>query len=249
MTESWSDARYPTATVVGSIPRGRTGLDGASASVLLVEDDGRLVTALTRTLEAVGYSVSSSTSVADALASFEHVDPDVVVLDWGLPDGDGLSLCRELRRRAFGRPILLMTARADVSDKVRAFRDGCDDFLVKPVVTSELVARIAAHLRNAARGRLFSGDIEVRFPELEVLVGRRRLEHKLTPLELKLLVEFLRQPGRVLSRQHLLAAVFDAPSDRASNVVAVHLGHLRSKLGEAGKRLETVKGGYRLQPT
>jgi two-component system response regulator MprA len=194
----------------------------------------------------MGHNVTVCGTMGDARRRFERCDPDAAVLDWMLPDGDGPELCRELRTRGFQRPILFLTARSDVLDKVRAFADGCNDFLVKPVHMQELVVRIEAHIKNTAH-RLVSGSIEVHWPQMEVLIGGRRLERRLTPLELRLLVHFLRNPGRVVSRRDLLASVFETPNGRSSNVIGVHLGHLRRKLGAAGARFETIKGiGYRL---
>jgi DNA-binding response OmpR family regulator len=228
---------------------GESAAQKSGRKVLLVEDDVQLGAALALLLASRGYVVSVCATIAETLAVFEGLYVDVALLDWMLPDGSGTELCREMRRRGFSRPILFLTARSDVNDKVRAFNDGCDDYMVKPIDGRELVARIEAQINSHSRARLFSGNIELSLSDMEVLICGRRIDKPLTVAEMRLLMHFLRHPERVFSRAELLAAVFETPPDRVTNVAAVHMSNLRRKLGPAAQRLETVAGGYRLRVT
>lgn len=216
--------------------------------VLVVEDDAALALGLQRYLHNVGYLVVACPTVAAAHRAFKQFQPDVIILDWILPDGDGAELCGELRQRGFRRPILFLTARDDVRDKDRAFAKGCNDYLVKPTDIRELALRIEARIADMAHRRLFSGSIEVDLVDMEVFVSGKPVEEKLTLLELRLLNHFLRAPGRVATRGELLEVIFRVPATRRTKTVAVHVHHLRRKLGPAGDRIETVEDGYRLDP-
>jgi DNA-binding response OmpR family regulator len=226
----------------------RTARPGPGApAVLVVDDDQQLVALLVRSLRYEGFTADGVTSAAAALAYAGGCVPDVVVLDIGLPGEDGFWVLRELRRRG-DVPVVMLTARDEVADKVTALERGADDYVAKPFAFDELVARIRAVLRRRGAGaldRLGYADVVVDLGSREVRRGTVPVE--VTGTEFELLVHLVRRPRQVQSRAALLHAVwgFDAPVD--SNVVDVHVGHLRRKLGPPGL-IHTVRGvGYMLR--
>jgi DNA-binding response OmpR family regulator len=200
-----------------------------------------------RSLRYEGFTADGVTSAAAALAYAAGRVPDVVLLDIGLPGEDGFWVLRELRRRG-DVPVVMLTARDEVADKVTALERGADDYIAKPFAFDELVARIRAVLRRRGAGaldRLGYADVLVDLGSREVRRGTVPVE--VTGTEFELLVYLVRRPRQVQSRAALLHAVwgFDAPVD--SNVVDVHIGHLRRKLGPPGL-IHTVRGvGYMLR--
>jgi two-component system response regulator MprA len=225
--------------------RGRPGSGGPV--VLVVDDDQQFLALLVRSLRYEGFAADSVTSAAAALDYAAGRAPDVVVLDIGLPGEDGFGVLRELRRRG-DIPVVMLTARDEVADKVTALELGADDYVAKPFAFDELVARIRAVLRRrgaSALDRLGYADVVLDLGSREVSRGGAPVD--LTGTEFDLLVHLVRRARQVQSRAALLHAVwgFDTPVD--SNVVDVHIGHLRRKLGPPGL-IHTVRGvGYVLR--
>jgi DNA-binding response OmpR family regulator len=216
---------------------------GAPAtSVLVVEDDWGIASQLMRGLSRGGYDVAHVTTGEDALS---HAAADVVVLDLGLPDGDGVQVCRKLRERS-GVAIIVVTARGEEPDRVLALDAGADDYLVKPFGLAELLARIRAVLR-----RVHPGGEQLRHGPLVVDLRTRRVtvagqEVALTPKEFDILECLATDPGRVVTRQEILESAWDAHWYGPTKVLDVHVAALRRKLGVPGL-IETVYGrGFRL---
>ncbi|MEP7025778.1 MAG: response regulator transcription factor [Actinomycetota bacterium] len=215
---------------------------GDGPSVLLVEDDLGIATQLVRGLARGGYRVGHVTTGREALSGGE---PDVVLLDLGLPDADGVQVCRQLRERS-AAAIIVVTARGEESERVLALDAGADDYLVKPFGLAELQARIRAVLRRVQPG----GDV-TRHGPLTVDVRRRKVsvsgaDVPLTPKEFDILECLAADPGRVVSRQEILENAWDAHWYGPTKVLDVHMAALRRKLGDPGL-IETVYGrGFRL---
>ncbi|HEU5424779.1 MAG TPA: response regulator transcription factor [Nitrolancea sp.] len=215
---------------------------GAGPRVLIVEDDIGIATQLVRGLVRGGYRVDHVTTGRDALA---RVVPDVVLLDLELPDGDGVTVCRKLRERHHVA-IIVITAYGEESDRVTALDAGADDYLVKPFGLAELQARIRAVLRRVRPG----GEI-VRHGQLTVDLRTRKVtvdghDVALTPKEFDILEVLALDPGRLVSRQEVIEAAWDAHWYGPTKVLDVHVAALRRKLGVPGL-IETAYGrGFRL---
>ena len=218
--------------------------------LLVVEDDEALGAVLERALVDEGYAVDRCLRAVDARHNLSSVDYDLVVLDLGLPDGDGLSVCRDARALGIVAPILLLTARDGLTEKVHGLDAGADDYVTKPFDFPELAARIRALLRRRGDDRapvLQAGDI--RLDPAARRVWRGAVTVPLTSREFALLEYLLRNKGKVLSRTELLDHVWDAHYDGLSNVVDVHIANLRRKLDVPGAPapIETIRGaGYQL---
>ncbi len=218
--------------------------------VLVVEDDIPLATILERGLVEDGYAVDLAHRVIDARHYAESNDYDVVVLDLGLPDGNGLDLCAELRADGFAVPILMLTARDSLSDKVSGLDSGADDYLTKPFDYPELAARLRALVRRPADARspvLEVGELKLDPASRRVWMGA--IVVPFTSREFSLLEYLMIHVSEVVSRTELLEHVWDANYDGLSNVVDVHIANLRRKLAGPGgaATIETVRGaGYRL---
>ncbi|MBM62351.1 MAG: DNA-binding response regulator [Acidobacteria bacterium] len=220
--------------------------------VLVVEDDGDIATVIQTAFRREG--VGQIDVVGTGSAALQAVDadpPDVMILDLNLPDIDGFSLCRRLRARKRGTemPIIVVTARTSETDRVRAFELGADDYVTKPFGLRELTARARAVSRRATSG-LQSSDVyegqrlTADFAGVEVRVDKRPV--KLTRREFQILRCLVENRNRVMSRDRLLDRVWGNGDSVDERTVDVHLGRLRSKLGQAGKHIETVFGiGYR----
>jgi len=222
--------------------------------VLVVEDDPRVRGSLERALRANGHSVESAEGGATGLAAVVRVAPDAVVLDVNLPDINGFEICRELRRRGDRTPILMLTARDSVSDRVEGLDAGADDYLVKPFALAELLARLRAIGRRAPGaeanedGLLEYLDLRLDLQSLMAERGGRRFE--LTRTEFLLLELFMRNPDRVLTRELILDRVWGMDARTSTNGIEVYVGYLRRKLEAGGESrlLQTVRGfGYALR--
>ena len=221
--------------------------------VLIVEDDPRIASFLDKGLRAEGYVTSIARNATEANTYAEAFDTDLslVLLDLGLPDGSGTGVLQRLRQRQSDVPVIILTARSDVSDKVRGLDLGANDYVTKPFVFEELLARVRAALRTSAQPtttELVVGDLRL---DLLTKVGWRAGQRiELAPREWALLELFMRSPTHVLTRQRILNQVWEYGFDAGSNVVDVYVGYLRRKLNRAGLEplLHTVRGaGYRLQ--
>jgi len=222
--------------------------------ILLVEDEARLATAVRRVLDEEGYATDWSADGADGLARAERGEYDVILLDVMLPSYDGYEIARRLRSDGSTVPILMLTARDGIQDRVRGLDSGADDYLVKPFALAELLARVRALGRRAKMGSaaespvLTVGDLELDLRSREARRGARRIE--LTAREFGLLETLMRHPGQVMTRSQLLDAVWSYESITESNVVDIYIHYLRNKIdkGFDRKLLRTVRGmGYAIR--
>lgn len=220
--------------------------------VLVVEDEPKMAALIKRVLVAERHVVDVAPDGVSAVALAETGPHDVIVLDRGLPDIDGVTVMRLLRARGHASPVLMLTALGTVDDRVAGLDAGADDYLAKPFAFSELLARIRALGRRPAPAtevRLAAGDIVLDESRHVVAVGDRAVD--LSAREFALLGFFIRHPNQVLTRQQILDQVWGAEPDVYSNVVDLYVSYLRRKLGELGRsdRLRTVRGvGYSLRP-
>ena len=232
-----------------------TTAPSSNSYVAIVDDDAAIRSALGRALRMENYDVELFEDGVSALKSIQLRAPDAIVLDLQLPDIDGLEICRRIRRSGDTTPILMLTARDAVNDRVAGLDVGADDYLVKPFDLAELLARLRALLR---RHNLIEGDGTVlRFEDLslnpqtrEVHRGARPIE--LTKIEFDLLELFLHHPRQVLTRDQILDLVWGYNFDSGTNSLAVYIGYLRRKLEEANepRLIQTVRGvGYALRAT
>lgn len=219
--------------------------------VLVVEDDVRMGAALRRGLRAAGIVADLAPDGTEALWKAGASDFDAIVLDVMLPGEDGFSVCRRLREDGVWAPIIMLTARDSVEDRVQGLDAGADDYLTKPFSLAELLARLRALARRGGAERpaiLESGDLRLDPARRKVWRGETAIE--LSAREFNLLETFMRHPGEVLSRLQLLEAAWDYDYEHRSNVVDVYVRYLREKIDRpfgAGS-LETVRGaGYRLR--
>jgi DNA-binding response OmpR family regulator len=216
--------------------------------ILIVEDDPRIVEFLVRGLEANGYLTTTATDGRAAMTEAMRDDVDLIVLDLGLPEVDGLSVLTMLRGQGVMTPVLVLTARGSVDDTILGLDAGADDYLSKPFRFDELLARVRARLRGGTTAaptttELTSGQLRLDLRRREATLGERTVE--LSAREFALLEAFLRRPGEVLSREELLSQVWGYEHSPGSNVVDVYVGYLRRKLGDG--TVATVRGaGYRL---
>ncbi len=220
--------------------------------ILVVEDNAKLAASLKKGLQQEGYAVDIALDGSDGqrLADGAGEGYDAIVLDRMLPGVDGMTICRNLRESGSRVPVLILTARGGLQDRVEGLDAGADDYLGKPFAFEELAARIRALLRRPAvpvAPVLRAGDLEMNDSTREVTVKGRPLS--LTAKEFGLLELFLRHPRQVLSRAQITMHLWDQEFDGASNVVEVHIRNVRRKLAQAGDRgrIQTVRGaGYRL---
>jgi two-component system response regulator MprA len=210
-------------------------------AVLVVDDDPPIRRMLERTFAAEGYSVETAADGGTALAAVERSAPDLVVLDVAMPGLDGLAVCRRLRRAGLGLPILLLTARDAVPDRVVGLDAGADDYMVKPFAAEELLARARALVRRGSE----PGELLV-FDDLVLDVGTRSARRggsdvRLSAREADLLELLLRNPRQVISRMLALERVWGSTSAASLNVVDRYVSYLRRKLGEP-QLIHTVRG-------
>jgi two-component system response regulator MprA len=224
----------------------------ARRQILVVDDDARLAASLRRALAYEGYAVEVAADGPGALVAARDRPPDLVVLDVMLPGLDGVEVCRRLRDGS-DVPILMLTARDGIPDRVGGLDAGADDYLVKPFAYDELLARVRALLRRrepSGRELLRCADLVMDVTAHEVRRGDRSVE--LTALQFNVLEHFLRHPRQVLERDRLLESVWGVDSDAISNVVDVTIAELRARLEVQGRTrlLHTVRGvGYVLRET
>lgn len=214
-------------------------------NVLLVEDEDRIASFVEKALQRRGFDVRRVVTGGEALSAVS-ADVDIVVLDLGLPDIDGLDVLRALRKSWASLPVVILSARGDIDDRVVGLDLGADDYVPKPFAIDELVARIRARLRPQQDGtstKLNVGDLE-----LDLIAHRARLTGKiveLTSREFALLEMLMRHAGRAVPRSDLLSNVWGLDFDPRSNLVDVYIRYLRRKVGD--DRIQTVRGvGYRI---
>jgi DNA-binding response OmpR family regulator len=214
--------------------------------ILIAEDEARLAAFLEKGLQANGFVTTVAGDGATALSLARDEDFDLLVLDLGLPALDGLSVLRTMREQGRRMPVVILSARDEIDDKVVGLEHGADDYLTKPFRFEELLARVRVRLRDAGTAEqtvLRAGEVGLDLRTRRAHVGGRAIE--LSAREFTMLEVFLRHPGQVLSREQLLSHVWGYDFDPGSNVVDVYVGYLRRKLGH--DRILTVRGmGYAL---
>jgi two-component system, OmpR family, response regulator RegX3 len=219
--------------------------------ILLVEDEASIAVPFEHALIREGFEPVVATTGAEALRLARESDPDLVLLDLGLPDADGRDVCRALRRES-SVPIVMVTARGTETDRIVGLELGADDYVVKPFSAAEVAARIRAVLRRNGRrppaGRIRSGGLVIDTPARRVFVDDE--EVALTRKEFDLLARLARDPGRVVSREDLMSDVWDVNWFGSTKTLGVHIGCLRGKLGDdpaSPRFIHTVRGvGFRL---
>ena len=224
-----------------------------NARVAIVDDDAAIRSALSRALRMENYDVDSYDDGTSALRAFQISAPDAIILDLQLPDIDGVEICQRIRKAGDNTPILMLTARDAVNDRVEGLDAGADDYLVKPFDLPELLARLRALLRRRAPAELDGGilrfeDLTVNTTTREVTRGERRVD--LTKIEFELLELLITHPRQVLTRDQILDLVWGYNFDSGTNSLAVYVGYLRRKLEEGGESrlVQTIRGvGYALR--
>ncbi|MEM9214827.1 MAG: response regulator transcription factor [Cyanobacteria bacterium P01_F01_bin.150] len=221
--------------------------------ILIVEDESRIAAFVEKGLKAEGYSTVIATNSADAEAIALDGTVDLMVLDLGLPDKDGLSLLGDLRGQGFAAPIIILTARDDINDKVSGFEGGADDYMTKPFRFEELLVRVKARLRRATPTPTATETMSLHIQNVILDLRTRCVtvngqELELSAREFTLIETFMRHPNQVMSREQLLDKVWGYDYAPGSNIVDVYVGYLRKKIG--ADFIETVRGmGYRLKTT
>lgn len=222
-------------------------------TILIVEDEMAQREMLSYNLEADGFRVVQAIDGEEALLLVAEVVPDIIVLDWMMPNLSGIEVCRQLKSRASttGIPIIMLSARSEEVDRVRGLNTGADDYVIKPYSVTELMARVRTQLR-----RVRPSSVGVRLEYDDILldpethrVSRANQQLKLGPTEFRLLTTFMEKPGRVWSREQLLDRVWGRDIYVDTRTVDVHIGRLRKALGQFGgdDPLRTVRGaGYSL---
>lgn len=229
-------------------------MDANPACLLLIEDDASLAHRLAQGLRQEEYRVVSASTAADGVKAFAQEAFDLVLLDWMLPDGDGLQVLKQLREDGRTLPVLMLTARGETEDRVQGLDSGADDYLVKPFALAELLARI----RSLLRRNTVSREKSVQFGpvQLDLVTRQARVDGTLvdlTPREFDVLAYLASLGGEIASRHMLVHNVWNAAGRFSSldNVIDVHMANLRRKLRDTtgADLLETVRGvGYRLKP-
>lgn len=230
--------------------------------ILLIEDDAPLAAALMSFLETRDFVCECADSLAAARALLPAAHWAAVLLDWQLPDGEGLSLLPTLRRNLPDSPVIMLTARDQISDRIRGLDAGADDYLVKPFGSGELMARVRAQLRRSQRAPGAEASPVIQFGPISIDLARRTVERRtsedgsetlhLTPIEYKLLTHLASQPDRVITHAQLLKAVWGPGHAEDTHYVRVHMANLRKKVEDNAsmpRHLRTEAGiGYRFVP-
>jgi len=218
--------------------------------ILIVEDEPRIVSFLEKGLKANGFNTAAAADGQEAIHLAMEGKFDLIILDLGLPDQDGMTILSTLRGQGMTQPVIVLTARDDIHDKVAGFEAGADDYVTKPFRFEELLARIRARLRPVQYGTgatdniLTIGPITLDLYSRQVKVAGQLVD--LSTREFTLLETLMRHPGQVMSREQLLDRVWGYDYDPGSNIVDVYVGYLRKKLGS--HLIETVRGmGYRFK--
>lgn len=215
--------------------------------ILIVEDDVLLQAGLTQALSSQGYAVDCAASATEADALLHSAQYSLIVLDLGLPDRDGGDLLRQWRRSGVDLPVLILTARDALSDRVEGLDAGADDYLIKPLALVELQARVRALIRRYqghSDNLLKQGDLTLNLSSQQVLLENQPLD--VTPKEFALLTRLLMRIGQNVHRETLQQDLYSWQDDNGSNTLEVHIHNLRRKLGK--DRIKTVRGvGYRLE--
>ncbi|MDF7647237.1 two-component system response regulator PmrA [Candidatus Pantoea formicae] len=215
--------------------------------LLIVEDDALLQSGLAQALSAQGYAIDCASTAAESNAFLRSGQYSLIVLDLGLPDRDGATLLRQWRRDGINVPVLILTARDALEDRVDGLDAGADDYLVKPFALVELQARVRALIRRFqghSDNLLQQGDLTLNLSSQQVLLEERPLE--ITPKEFALLTRLLMRVGQNVHRETLQQDLYSWNDDPGSNTLEVHIHNLRRKLGK--DRIKTVRGvGYRLE--
>ncbi len=219
--------------------------------VLVVEDDAKIASFVARGLKQAGYAVDHASDGEAGLALAESTDYDAAIVDVMLPKLDGISLVRRLRLARRLIPILFLSAKSSVDDRVRGLQSGGDDYLTKPFAFSELIARVQALIRRATSSpeatKLVAGDVTLDLVTREVTCGGTPVE--LQPREFSLLAFLLRHSGRPVSKTMILEHVWDYSFDPQTNVVDVVMSRLRAKIDADHERIETIRSvGYVFRP-
>ena len=218
--------------------------------ILLVEDEDRIADFITRGLSEQGYAVDVASDGDEALQWNHIAEFDLIVLDVMLPGRDGIDVCRTLRGRGLRTPILMLTARDAVEDRVRGLDSGADDYLVKPFAFAELLARLRALMRREAA---VVGSVlqvaDLRFDTTTLAVSRQGVSMELTAKEFSLLEYMMRHPNQVLTRTMIAEHVWNYEFDNATNVIDVHIRNLRRKIDDPfpSRLIQTIRGtGYKI---
>ena len=229
--------------------------DGSPMRALVVDDEESLADLVAMSLRYEGWDVTTAHSVAQAMKAAANFSPDIAVLDIMLPDGDGLSLMKSLRGVHAGLPVLFLTAKDAVDDRVAGLTAGGDDYVTKPFSLEELVARLRGILRRSGRGvseedqaELRVGDLVLNEESYEVSRGGKPID--LTSTEFELLRYLMRNPKRVLSKANILDRVWDYDFGGKASIVEIYISYLRKKIDTLGPTLiHTVRGvGYIIKP-
>jgi two-component system copper resistance phosphate regulon response regulator CusR len=218
--------------------------------ILVVEDEKRIADFVSRGLESAGYAVDVANDGSRAIDLVHTTEYDLVILDLGLPDLDGLTVLQKIRNRKASPPVLILSARGAIDDRVKGLEGGADDYLVKPFAFVELLARVRVLLRRGqpTPERLQVGDLTLDCIRRKVTRGGENIE--LAPKEFSILEYLMRNRGRPLSRTMIVEHVWDMDYDGLTNIVDVYIRHLRSKIDDKWpqKMIQTVRGiGYLLE--
>ncbi len=219
-------------------------------SILIAEDEPRIAAFLEKGLKAKGFTTAVAPDATTVMQMVLQDSFDLLLLDLGLPEKDGLEVLEELRGQGVNLPIIILTARSDINDKIAGLEGGADDYVTKPFRFEELIARINLRLRSTTTTSVNSASI-LQVGQIILNLRTRRVEYQGKQIELPakeftLLETFMQHPGQVMTREQLLDRVWGYDYDPGSNIVDVYIGYLRKKL--SSKAIETVRGvGYRLR--
>ncbi|NGZ75143.1 response regulator transcription factor [Saccharibacillus alkalitolerans] len=226
-----------------------------NAKILIVEDDAPIADLLAYGLAMEGFQTRTAPNGARGLAELEQFVPDLLLLDWMLPDQSGLDICKKVTA-THNIPILMITAKSDITDKVLGLEFGADDYITKPFDLREVVARVRTILRRTVQTEeepggerseeIRAGELTIGVREREVRIGEESVE--LTPKEFDLLLTLVKRPGQTFTRSELLDLVWGYQFAGDTRTVDTHIQRLRKKLGDGGQRIATVFGiGYKFE--